>query len=207
MGIFVKICGCASGRDVEAIAALKPDALGFILWPGSKRYVNPQQIAEWTASVPTDIARVGVFVDAAPDQIRQAVEVAGLDVVQLHGGEQRDDIHRLQPVRCWKVVHLNRSIPDDLADYEVEALLIDYHGESQPGGTGETVDWQAAHSFVAAADRKVVLAGGLNRDNVQQAIRQVHPWGVDVSSGVEHSPGIKDIEKVKDFIEQCRALA
>lgn len=207
MGVFVKICGCASGRDVEAVAALKPAAMGFILWPGSKRYVQPEQVAEWCESVSPEIVRVGVFVNATPDQIRAAMDVAGLDIVQLHGGESADVPRLLQPLRCWKVIHLNRPLPADVASYEVDAFLVDYQGVSQPGGTGQAVDWQEARRFSENAGRKVVLAGGLNRDNVQAAIEQVRPWGVDVSSGVEHSPGKKDIEKVKDFIEQCRATA
>lgn len=207
MGVFVKICGCASGGDVEAVAAMRPDALGFILWPGSKRYVNPQQIADWTATVPSDILRAGVFVDAEVDEIRSAVDVAGLDVVQLHGNETAQMSHDLQPVRCWKVVHLNRPLAGNLSEYELDAFLLDYHGGVQPGGTGQTVDWAAAKSFVDASKCKVVLAGGLNPANVQGAIRQVGPWGVDVSSGVEQEPGRKDLAKVKDFIEQCRAIA
>lgn len=203
MGIFVKICGCCSRRDVDAVAALEPDAVGFVFWPGSPRYVAPATVGEWTTNWPVSIARVGVFVDASRDEIHTAMDAAHLDIAQLHGMESPEfcaALHR----RYWKAIHLNRPLPERLEAYSAEAFVVDHHGTTQPGGTGTTVERAVARAFVADAPRNVVLAGGLHVGTVQQAIRAVHPWGVDVSSGVESAPGKKDIGQVKEFIEQCR---
>ncbi len=205
MGVFVKICGCASPDDAHAIAELRPDAVGFILWPGSKRYVKPNAIAEWTRDWPDDLLKVGVFVDEPVERVQAVAETAGLDVVQLHGRESAEDLAALAPRLVWKAVHLNRPLPPDLEKYPADAFLLDYHGDRMLGGTGQQVDWDAARRFVEGTTRKVLLAGGLNRDNVVAAIQAVHPWGVDVSSGVEQAPGQKDLAAVKDFIEQCRS--
>jgi phosphoribosylanthranilate isomerase len=205
MGIFVKICGCTCARDVEAVAALAPDALGFIFWPGSRRFVDAKAVGEWTRDVPAHIRKVGVFVDASIDVIRATMDRAGLDVAQLHGQESPAFWQQLDRP-CWRVVHLHRDAPAVADLYPVDALLIDYHGDAQPGGTGKRVDWHAAAAFVEETRKKVLLAGGLNRDNVREAIETVRPWGVDVSSGVEDSPGVKNMQLVKDFIEQCRSV-
>ncbi len=205
MGVFVKICGCRSGQDVEAVAARRPDAVGFILWPGSKRYVRPEWVRTWTRDLPATIRKVGVFVNADRDEIREAVDLAGLDVVQLHGEESPDLTRSLSGER-WKAIHLNRPLAAPLDAYEVDALLLDHHGGDQPGGTGGAVDWNKAARFVSDAPVKVLLAGGLNPDNVAEAVEQVRPWGVDVSSGVETKDGGKDEKKVEDFIRACRDL-
>ncbi len=205
MGIHVKICGCCSAGDVEAIAGLKPDALGFVFWAGSERCVRADDVKAWTRGLPASIKKVGVFVDAARDEIRVVREEAGLDIVQIHGREDPDYCAGLGG-DIWKAIHLNRPVPGSLEAYadSVSAFLIDYGGDAQPGGTGRTVDWEAAARFVTAAPAKVVLAGGLHAGNVAEAINRVRPWGVDVSSGVEAKVGSKDINKVKDFIDACR---
>jgi len=205
MGHFVKICGCCSGSDVEAVAELRPDALGFIQWPGSKRYVNPAEVGKWVQAVPADILKVGVFVDATADDIRRAVDLAGFDIVQLHGQESPEQAAAIAG-RRWKVVHLNKPQSYAPAAFEVEAFLLDYHAGTMPGGTGEVVDWQMAAQWVANSSKPVMLAGGLRPDNVAEAIRIVKPWGVDVSSGVEEVVGRKDLIKVKDFIQACRSV-
>ncbi len=205
MGIFVKICGCASASDTQAVAAMRPDAVGFILWPGSKRYVKPHEIADWTRDWSGDVLKVGVFVDESIEQIRAAADQAGLDIVQLHGHERPEDCTGWATRQVWKAIHLNRALPESFAAYAPDAFLLDYHGDRMPGGTGQCVDWQDAREFVARSPQKVLLAGGLNRDNVVAAIHAVRPWGVDVSSGVEQAPGKKDLTAVKDFIEQCRS--
>jgi phosphoribosylanthranilate isomerase len=204
MGLFVKICGCCSGSDVEAVAELRPDALGFIQWPGSKRYVHPAEVGQWLKAVPSDILKVGVFVDASADEIRQAVEVAGFDIVQLHGQESPEQVAAIEG-RRWKVVHLNKPISYEFSAYAVDAFLLDYHAGHLPGGTGVALDWQRAAQWVANSSKPVMLAGGLRPSNIAEAIRIVKPWGVDVSSGVEQAVGRKDLIKVKDFIQTCRS--
>lgn len=185
------------------MVAAGPDAVGFVLWPGSARYVPPEVLADWLKELPGALVKVGVFVDPSREDVLRGVE-SGLDVVQLHGSETAGFCAGL-PARIWKVVHVNRSSPMDPAAYSVEALLLDhYGGAQQPGGTGCCVDLEGARAFAAASAIPVVLAGGLRPDNVRDAIRIVRPWGVDVSSGVESAPGVKDAGKVKAFIEACR---
>ena len=205
MDLFVKICGCRSREDLELIVAAGADAVGFIFWPGSKRYVEPAQVGAWWRDLAADTTRVGVFVDATEEAITRAVDEAGLDVVQFHGGESPDFCARIQ-ARRWKAVHLNRPSDTPAEAYPVEAFVLDYHDGAQPGGTGQAVDWDEAARWVGAAATRVVLAGGLTPANVTEAVRRVQPWGVDVSSGVESSVGVKDAEQVREFIEQCRRI-
>ncbi len=214
MGIFVKICGLANAADVAAVAALKPDALGFVLWPKSKRAVRPEQVAEWTRDLPPGLLKVGVVVDESVADIRRAVDVAQLDVIQWHGFPSlgKADAGFFQALektlsgvsKLWKVVRLDRETTPPPAF--VDALVLDSYSPAAPGGTGQTVDWTAARAFVAASRTKVLLAGGLRAENIAEAIRAVRPWGVDVSSGVEAQPGKKDLAAVKRFIETCRAM-
>ena len=205
MGLFVKICGLARARDVEAVAALGPDAMGFVFWPGSKRAVCAEEVAVWTRGLPAGIAKVGVFVDEAQEAVQRVRETAGLDVVQLHGGEDASYCTALAG-RLWKAVHLEgggTGSADNI--YPVEALLVDSHTADAPGGTGVVADWEAARAFIAGSAIPVLLAGGLRPDNVREAVRRAKPWGVDASSGLEQRPGEKDVPKVKDFIQRCRS--
>jgi phosphoribosylanthranilate isomerase len=211
MSVFIKICGLASAADVAAVAALKPDALGFVLWPKSPRAVRPGQIAEWTHDLPPGLLKIGVFVEPDADAIQRAVEVARLDVVQWHGfpklGKSYTQFFQtlektLSGVsKVWTVVRLDR----EPAPAFVDAVVLDSYSPATPGGTGQTLDWAVAREFVAASPTKVLLAGGLRPENVAEAIRMVQPWGVDVSSGVEAEPGKKNLDAVKRFIATARA--
>lgn len=211
MSIFVKICGLANAEDVAAVAALQPDALGFVLWPKSPRAVQAKQIAEWTRDLPPGVLKVGVFVEPDAEAIRRAVDRAHLDVVQWHGfpklGKgyaqffQALEKELAGVSKVWTVVRLDRAP----APAFVDAVVLDSYSPATPGGTGQLVDWTMAREFVATSPSKVMLAGGLRPENVAEAIRTVQPWGVDVSSGVEAQPGRKDLEAVKRFIESCRA--
>jgi phosphoribosylanthranilate isomerase len=203
MGVFVKICGNARAEDVAEVAALKPDAMGFIFWPASPRAVDPEAVAEWTRSLDPAILKVGVFADESPERVLDVVRRARLQAVQLHGSEPPDQAARI-PGRVWKVIHLDRLSPEQAAAYSVDAFLIDSYSSRSPGGTGKVVDWNRARAFVETAGRPVLLAGGLTPGNVAEAIRTVRPWGVDVASGLEQEPGRKDINLVKAFIEACR---
>lgn len=203
MSTFVKICGNASLSDARAVAACKPDAMGFILWPGSKRYVAADALANWIPELPDGILLVGVFVDATPAEVDRAMRLAGLDIAQLHGKERPEDFVRLGR-RMWKSVRVPDQDPEKAGAWPVDALLVDTYSADSPGGTGVVGDWPAAASFVTAVQKPVLLAGGLTPLNVAEAIRVVQPWGVDVSSGVEMEPGRKDLRKVRDFIAACR---
>ncbi len=204
MGLFVKICGLASEEDVQAVAALKPDALGFVFWDGSPRFVAPENVAKWTASIPAAIRKVGVFVDATPDYVAQTAASAGVDVVQLHGAEN-PELYRRGAATLWKALHLDRVDVSQVESYNVDAFLVDSYSAQSPGGTGKTCDWNLVRSFVETHATPVILAGGLTPANVATAIAEAAPWGVDVSSGVETRPGVKDIDEVRAFIEICRS--
>lgn len=204
MGCFIKICGLTSEADVDAVVALKPDALGFVFWPQSKRAVQPRDVAVWTRDIPATIRRVGVFVDALPEDILRTMELANIEIAQLHGSEQHSDFVNF-PHPLWRAVRIppgGLAIPP--AGWSVAAYLVDTYSSQAPGGTGQVGDWEAARHFAQRSTKPVLLAGGLTPDNVREALAVVNPWGVDVSSGVERLPGRKDMEKVKRFIEQCR---
>jgi phosphoribosylanthranilate isomerase len=201
--MFVKICGITNGEEARAVARLNPDALGFVFWPRSRRFVEPEEVGSW--DLPGDICKVGVFVDLPPADVAHTVEQAGLDVIQLHGNERVSEyVDLLADIQLerWKSVHLEpgRSVNP----VAVDAFLVDSRTEEMPGGTGRVCNWADAAAFAANCGRRVVLAGGLTVDNVAEAIGCVSPWGVDVSSGVEDSTGKKSLSLVEEFILQCR---
>lgn len=221
MNVFVKICGLCSADDVAAVAALRPDALGFVFWAASPRTVAPAAVAAWTRDLPPGLLKVGVFVDAAPDAIRRIAEEAGLDVVQWHpfppaagagpAAARAAEAAFFQSLekpprrfsKVWKVVRPRAGERPPAAE-GVDAFVVDSYSAQLPGGTGQPADWDAAAAWAREAARPVILAGGLRPENVRAALRAVRPWGVDVSSGVETRPGVKDPARVKDLIEQCR---
>ncbi len=203
MSVFVKICGIARREDAEAVAAMGPDAVGFVFWQKSRRYVKPSIVGHWTSAMPKAMLKVGVFVDATPREVQNTVAAAGLDVAQLHGSEDPALFAGLG-FNVWRVVRPENT-PAAMTDgWPVDALLVDTYSPDSPGGTGRTGDWSLARDFVAGSRHSVLLAGGLTPENVREAIGSVRPWGVDVSSGVEEAPGKKDLGKVREFIERCR---
>lgn len=206
MKVFVKICGLARAEDVLAAAELRPDALGFVFHPPSPRAVTPQAVADWTADLPPGLLKVGVFVDWPPERVADCCAIAGLDIAQLHGAESPETAARSWP-RTWKALAVNGTLDERArAGWPCEALLLDTPGGAMPGGTGRAADWTRAAAFVQNARLQVILAGGLNPENVEAAVRAVSPWGVDTSSGVEYAPGRKDPARMKDFIALCRSL-
>ncbi len=196
---FVKVCGLTRRSDVDATVAAGAHALGFVLWPGSPRAVTPEHVATLTVDVPAHVWKVGVFVDATPEVVAHAVTTAGLTAVQLHGKEDAREFLHLG-VRVIKAaapqsredVHALCALPADVL------VLIDAHDPVHHGGTGRTADWATAAEVSAV--RPILLAGGLTASNVAAAINTVHPWGIDVSSGVETSPGIKDPLRIKNLM-------
>ena len=197
----VKICGITNIGDARHASACGADALGFVFYPGSPRFVNPDMARRIIADLPPLVTTVGLFVNEPPARIREMVEFCGLDTVQLHGDEEPDQCS-YPPCRVIKALrlkeHMERSV---FTSYQVAALLLDAYVPDRFGGTGQQCNWEQA--ALIAAQQRVILAGGLNPENVVEAVRQVRPYGVDVSSGVEKEPGQKDPEKVASFI--CRA--
>jgi phosphoribosylanthranilate isomerase len=198
---FVKVCGITRAEDARHAVQHGATALGFVFWPGSPRYIDPARAAQIIETLPPGVTSVGVFVDQPVDEIEQIVERAGVGTIQLHGDETSAHAAALgRPVLKATTIAAAETM---LADWPDDTLvLLDAHDPVRRGGTGQTIDWAGAADL--AARRRVVLAGGLTPDNVQEAIAVVRPYGVDVSSGVEQSPGVKDLDKMSRFLEQVR---
>jgi phosphoribosylanthranilate isomerase len=198
--IRVKICGIMDEAAAVAAAAAGADAIGMIFAP-SRRRVSAAQGRRITASLPPFVARVGVFVDETRERIAEVAAAAALDTIQLHGSEppgfaQSFSLPVLKTVRVRDAGSL--AVLDD---YQVSAFLLDSYDPDRPGGTGRVFDWGLAAS--AASRYRVILSGGLRPENVAQALDQVRPYGVDVSSGVE-SEGAKDHGKIREFVGRVR---
>jgi phosphoribosylanthranilate isomerase len=204
VGMSVKVCGITRAEDARAAAALGAAALGFVLWSSSPRRIRPARIAEITRGVDPFVARVGVCVNAPPDEVADAVRVGGLDVVQLHGDESPQEYAGVG-ARLIKAVTLTSDADVDLAARlpEEVAVLVDASDPVRRGGTGRAADWHLAARL--ARRRPVILAGGLDATSVGDAVRAVRPAALDVSSGVEASPGIKSPERLEAFFSAVRA--
>jgi phosphoribosylanthranilate isomerase len=191
----VKICGITRLEDAQAAAALGASYIGFVLWPHSPRAATLDTIRAVAPQLPAQVTPVGVFVNPTADEINAAAD-AGIRLAQVHAAAGASFGQARIPV--IRAVHL--ALDDDAVEPNVpdELILLDAHDPVRHGGTGTTVDWVRA-SRVAKA-RRVILAGGLTPENVADAIHQVRPFAVDVASGVEASPGVKDHEKLRAFI-------
>lgn len=198
----IKICGITRAQDAEAAAALGVDALGFVLVPRSRRYVCAQTAARIARALPPFVASVALFMDADAQTVRDTLQIFTPSLLQFHGSESAEFCAGFG-LPYIKAVAMRD--PVDLAEESVRyadarALLLDGHAPGQMGGSGEAFDWHAAR----APQQPLILAGGLNADNVGTGIRVLKPFAVDVSSGVEHEPGIKDLAKMRAFVEAVR---
>jgi phosphoribosylanthranilate isomerase len=195
---FIKFCGLTRREDVAVAAELGVDAVGFVFWPGSPRVIAMDDAAHLINLVPTSIAPVGLFVKPDREEIVRAVEATGIRAAQVHG---LTDVSTLSDLPCelWVAT----SLRDEAHVAPTDApILLDAHDAQRYGGTGQTIDWEAAG--VIAARRRVILAGGLAPDNVRVAIRLARPYGVDVSTGIEERPGIKSEKLMRAFAESVR---
>lgn len=200
---LVKICGLTRKADVDAAVAQGAWALGFVMWPGSPRAVSASQVRALTLGVSPSVRRTAVVVDPTVDEARKLRDEAGLTTLQLHGSEDPASFLDLG-MEVFKAVSLQNdadvglaaALPSDVV------VLVDAHDPSRRGGTGQRADWTRAAAL--AMRRPILLAGGLDAENVRDAIAQVSPWGVDVSSGVETLPGIKDAAKLEAFFAAAR---
>jgi phosphoribosylanthranilate isomerase len=200
--MFVKICGITRRADAMHAAAEGATALGFVFWPRSPRCVSPERAGEIVAALPAGVARVGVFVNERVDRIHEVVARARLTMVQLHGDESPEQTAALEcPV--VRSVTLEGAAKAHTTWPAQTLFLLDAVDPERRGGTGMRIDWRRAAGV--AGGRRVILAGGLTPDNVAEAVAMVRPFGVDVSSGVEASPGVKDADKVTRFLAEARA--
>ena len=222
--MWIKICANTNLADATLAAELGADALGFVFAP-SKRRVTPEQVAAITPHLPAGVEKIGVFYTLDAEEILSAVSVAGLTGVQLHGEFSRGLIDALvgrvpglrviQTVH-WKTDGMDARTADAFAQQldalratpRVDAVLVDSRTATASGGTGIAFDWNAARNALAAAEPlRLVVAGGLTPENVGEAIAVLQPWGVDVASGVELSPGRKDPARLAAFLANARQAA
>lgn len=200
--VRVKICGVTRLEDALLAVRLGADALGFNFWPGSRRFLAPAAAREIVRRLPPLVTAVGVFVDPSRDEVLRAVAASGVQVAQLHGDEPPALCGAL-PLPVVKAIRVRDAASlEALAAYDgLAGLLLDAPSPGF-GGSGATFDWTLAAA--AAAARPVILAGGLGPANVAEAVRAVRPFAVDVASGVESAPGVKDGELMRRFIEAAK---
>lgn len=200
--LFVKICGITNLEDAQHAVRCKADAVGFVFYKPSDRYISPEAAARVAMKLPDFISKVGVFVHADQKYIHEVVTKVQLSAVQLYGNEGADDLIGYET----SVIKVFRIKPDFdvevMRNYVVDAFLLDTHSETRYGGTGRTFDWNIA--VRAKEYGRIILSGGLTPENVEDAVRFVQPYGVDVSSSVEQSPGKKDPNRVRDFIARAK---
>jgi phosphoribosylanthranilate isomerase len=200
--MIVKICGITNREDAQAAVDGGVTALGFIFYEKSPRYITPESAAKIIERLPAAFWKVGVFANATPAEVARIRKVAGLDIVQLQGDEPPADLPA--EGRVWKALHVDEAFTTAQMDgYRAEAFLLDTASKDNYGGTGRTFDWTKA----TGTGRRIVLAGGLDAENVRAAIVQVRPWGVDACSRLEISPGRKDHAKVARFLKAALSEA
>lgn len=201
--VKIKICGITNLEDGLAAADYGADALGFVFYEKSPRYVKPEKVKEIISKLPPFISTVGVFVDEDPFKIKGIIEYTGINIVQLHGNEPNNLCQMWHKViKAFRIRDFIDLHP--LEEYKVSAYLLDTYTPETYGGTGQIFNWDIA--LDAKRFGRIILSGGLNPDNIEKAVRYVRPYAVDVSSGVEEEKGKKDLKKMKDFIEKVRAL-
>ncbi len=202
----VKICGITRLADALAAVEAGADALGFMFYEGSKRNIAPAAAVQIIRALPPFIAKVGVFVNAPADVVRAVVVECGIDTLQFHGEETPEFCRQFAPLKVVKAFRIQSAESlKPLPDYAVDAWLLDSYVAGQRGGTGERFNWDLACE-AKELGRPVILAGGLTPENVADAVHQVWPFGVDVSSGVESAPGLKDADLVRSFIKNVRGV-
>jgi len=199
----IKICGITDPDDALAAAGAGADALGFIFYPKSPRCVSPGRAREIIAALPRTVSKVGVFVNDDPDRIEEIAGICGLDLIQLHGDETPEYCRRFPASMVIKALSPRTAADlEGVADYPVRAILVDASAPGRYGGTGKTSNWHLAKSLAHSCT--LILSGGLNSGNIQDAIASVSPDAVDINSGVESAPGRKDHDKIRDIIEMIR---
>ena len=201
--VRVKICGITRLTDAELAADLGAAMVGFVFWPGSPRFIDPYRALRIVPALPPWVSPVGVFVDQPIDYVRGVANLVKLGAVQLHGHAPAGSYRQL-PYRVIQAVRMAGDRPLDAVGQLPRhvTVLLDAYDPVRVGGTGRTVDWQAAAAI--AEDRRIILSGGLRAENVTEAIETVCPFGVDVASGVEERPGVKDPARLKSFFQAVR---
>jgi phosphoribosylanthranilate isomerase len=201
--MLTKICGITRIEDAHRAVGFGANALGFIFWPRSPRFIDPFRAREIVASLPPFVTTVGVFVNQPADYVNGVASLAALAAVQLHGEEDAAFAASIRRPVIKAVTFGGNAV--DTETWPIRyTLLLDVHDPEQRGGTGRTIDWPRAAAI--AASRRAILSGGLKPENVAAAISVVKPFGIDVSSGVEDAPGIKNHERLAALFEAVHAI-
>ncbi len=201
----VKICGITNLADAQVAVEAGADALGFIFYEKSPRYVTIQQAAEISKQLPSFLMRVGVFVNAPEEIILRAISEVGLTMLQFHGHETPEYCAQFGLMNMKAFPMRDAKSLEKISNYQTDAYLLDAYLETVLGGTGKTFNWDLAVE-AQKFGKPIFLSGGLTPENVADAIKKVQPFGVDVSSGVEMSPGKKDAAKVRAFISAVKEV-
>ncbi len=205
--VRVKICGITRLEDARRVADLGADAVGFIFYRKSPRFVEPERAAAISSELPPGVCRVGVFVDTALEDIRRIAEMVPLHAIQFHGPYLPEAVESMAEWKRIGVLRVRSDIlPEQWQPYRrhIDALLLDTYRRDAYGGTGQPFNWQQAKQL--PADLRLILAGGLGPDNILQAIQYVRPYAVDVNSGVESAPGVKDANQLHELFQQLRKV-
>jgi len=198
----IKICGITNMEDAMLACELGADALGFIFYRKSKRYIDPEAARSIVSNLPPFVTIVGVFVNHPLDEIIAIKDKTGIDTVQLHGDET-PEFCSLIPLKVIKAIRVEDDLDEDrVAQYPVQAILFDTYSDVEYGGTGKSFNWNILKDISYKGN--IILSGGLSAGNVAEALRVVTPYAVDVNSGVESSPGKKDHMKLRKFIEAVK---
>ena len=201
--VKVKVCGMTSLKDALVAVEGGADAVGFIFYKKSPRSVTMKTVREIVLELPPFVDTVGVFVDETAEQINKIADYCNLDIIQLHGDESPTFCKKIRRkvIKAFRIKDM-QSVKK-LSSFQVSGFILDTFSENLHGGTGKVFDWNLA--LPAKKFGPVIMAGGLTPNNVQQAVRQIRPYGVDVCSGVESEPGIKDHKKVRAFLNNAKA--
>jgi phosphoribosylanthranilate isomerase len=196
--VFVKICGLTNEEDARLAVEAGADAVGFVFWPLSPRVADPGAVAQFAALLPDDVLTVAVFRDERPERVLDVVRATGVRAAQIHGaGDGEIVVLRRGIPFVIEAIHAGTGLEDRAAESPADLILVD---AAEPG-SGRTFDWSLVDHL---PKERMLLAGGLTPSNVAEAVRRVAPFGVDVAGGVEASPGRKDPEKVRRFVEAAR---
>lgn len=203
MSVRVKVCGITRSEDALTAIKLGADAIGFVFWPNSSRYITPEIARQIEVTLPPFVNKVGVYVDPTAEWVEETARAGGLSLLQFHGDETPEFCNQFS-LPYIKAIRVRNGI--DLLQYAIRyrdarGLLLDTYTAGMPGGTGHVFDWALVPRNLPLP---VILSGGLNPNNVAAAIKQTQPWAVDVSSGVEATKGIKDELKMAAFMQGVR---
>jgi phosphoribosylanthranilate isomerase len=202
--MLIKICGITNLEDAQRAVDLGANALGFVFVPSSPRYIIPEKAISIISRLPSSVQKVGVFVNEQPSVIASIIEQTGITCLQFHGDETPENLQGYT-LPVWKAFRVTSTFDVAVVGrYSADAYLLDTFSSRTYGGTGKTFDWRIAAQ--AKQYGKIILSGGLNPQNVVDAVCTVQPFGIDVNSGVEASPGKKDAAKLKKLFDEVRIL-